>query len=177
MRGPFRRLSVTAFYRRAKELIDWARPTGADDVPWETRNVEEARFRGLEADMEVRGPQGVRVSAGAAILSVTSEEAEGFQSKYALRPFRERFTLGLGRTFEGGFSFDLHAQRGVREGEEAFHRVDVKTGYRRGAMAIYLNANNLLDADYPDPALPPPGLTAIPAPGRALTLGLEVGGG
>jgi vitamin B12 transporter len=165
------RFSLTGFVRRAEDLIDWARPEdeGAE-LPWETRNVSRATFRGIEADLTAPGPWGVGIMAGAALLSLRSEEATGYRSKYALRPLREQFTLGLERGLGGRASLGLHGLRGTRAGEEPFHRLDVRASVRQGAARLYLDAVNLLDASYPD-------VTGARAPGRALFVGLEVGRG
>jgi hypothetical protein len=102
------------------------------------------------------------------VLSVDSEEAPGFTSKYALRPLEEQITLGVGRVFDDGFSLGLNMQRARREGEEAYTRLDLRTGFSMGPTWLYLDANNMLNEEYPD-------ITGALAPGRALHLGLEVG--
>ncbi|MCJ7627719.1 MAG: TonB-dependent receptor [Longimicrobiales bacterium] len=164
-------LSITAFVRRSEKLIDWARVVDAGpDVPWETRNVEEATVRGLEADLTLQGPAGTRWTFGGMLLSVDSEEAQGFISKYALRPLEEQVNLGLGKTFGGAVTLGLNLKRAKRRGEDAYGRLDVRGGFKLGPTWIYLDATNLLDADYPD-------ITGASAPGRALILGLETGPG
>ncbi len=171
LRSSVRRLSITGFVRRATDLIDWARlRADGEDVPWETRNVEEATFRGLEMDLAFAGPLGTSFSAGGMILSLSSEEAPGYRSKYALRPLKERINVGLSRTFHTGLAVNVRAQRGKREGEDLYHRVDLRTGYDFGSMTLYLDANNLFDAEYPD-------VTGARAPGRAFFMGLDVGTG
>jgi len=166
--GSALRFSLTGFVRRAEGLIDWARPEDAGaELPWETRNVARAAFRGIEADLTAPGPWGVGVTAGAALLSLRSEEARGYRSKYALRPLREQFTLGLERALAGRASVGVHGLRGKRAGEEPFHRLDLRASVRQGSTRLYLDAVNLLDASYPD-------VTGARAPGRAFFVGLEV---
>jgi iron complex outermembrane receptor protein len=163
------RLSATVFARRAKALIDWARPPGAaEDTPWETRNVEEATFRGVEAETTIQGPLGILWTLGGAVLSVRSEEAGGYRSKYVLRPLAEELNAGLSRTISGGLSAALNGQRARRKGQDPYHLVDLRLSYRLGELRIHLDATNLLDADYPD-------ITGYRAPGRGVFLGLEVG--
>ncbi len=165
------RLSMTGFLRRAEGLIDWARAEGAgEDTPWETRNVENATFRGMEADLSLEGPGGLGITAGAALLSLSSEEARGYRSKYALRPLKERLMLGVDWTLAERVSLGVNAQRGKRSGEDPYHRVDLRAGVPLAGARLYLDAVNLLDASYPD-------VTGARAPGRALFLGLEVGRG
>jgi len=102
-------------------------------------------------------------------MSVDSEEAQGFRSKYALRPLLERYLVGLRRSWEG-FSLGINAQRGERSGEDPYHRVDLRTGLRFGTAWVYLDATNLFDAEYAD-------VTGAMAPGRGLFLGFELRSG
>jgi iron complex outermembrane receptor protein len=165
------RASLTVFERRATDLIDWAREAEADDtVPWETRNVEEATFQGVEMDLAFSGPLKTRWSLGGTVMSADSEEAQGFRSKYALRPLLERYLFGVRRSWEEGFSVGVFAQRGKRSGEDPYHRVDVRTGLRFGPAWVYLDATNVFDAEYAD-------VTGAMAPGKAFALGLELRSG
>lgn len=171
MRASDLRLSITAFARRAEDLIDWARAADAGtDSPWETRNVEEATVRGLEADLTLQGPGEIRWTLGGMLLSVDSKEAQGYNSKYALRPLVQQVNLGVGRTLGDAVTVGLNLKRAKRTGEDAYQRLDVRGGVRLGPTWIYLDATNLLDTEYPD-------ITGAMAPGRALYLGVEVGSG
>lgn len=165
--GSALRASVTLFERRATDLIDWARDLEAGDtVPWETRNVEEATFRGVEVDLTFSGPLQTRWTLGGSVMSSDSEEAQGYRSKYALRPLLERYLIGFRRSW-AGFSVGLNAQRAERSGEEPYHRVDLRTGFRFKPAWVYLDATNLFDAEYAD-------VTGAMAPGRGIGLGLEI---
>ncbi len=164
--GSSLRASLTLFERRATDLIDWARELEAEEtVPWETRNVEEATFQGVELDLTFSGPLQTRWSLGGSVMSVESEESQGFRSKYALRPLLERYLLGFRKSW-AGFSVGLNAQRAERSGEEPYHRVDLRTGFRFHSAWVYLDATNLFDAEYAD-------VTEAMAPGRGLVMGFE----
>ncbi|MFO8173297.1 MAG: TonB-dependent receptor [Longimicrobiales bacterium] len=164
-------LSATLFAREAVDLIDWAREEGAgEEVAWETRNVEEATFRGLELDLSLPGPLETAWTFGGMLLSVDSRESQGYRSKYVLRPLVERFTAGIRRSFGGRLSFALRTQRSRREGEDPYHRIDLRADLRIGGGRVYLDATNLTDDRYPD-------ITGAQAPGRGLFVGLELGPG
>jgi outer membrane cobalamin receptor len=161
---------LTAFARRSEDLIDWARAVDeGTDVPWETRNVKEARFKGVEADLSLQGPAETRWTLGGMLLSVDSKEASGYASKYALRPLTEQLNLGVGRSFGDALTLGLNLRRAKRKGEDAYGLVDVRGAFRLGPSWIYLDANNLLDAEYPD-------VTGAVAPGRAIQVGWKWGG-
>jgi len=161
------RLSVTGFVRWARDLIDWAREAGVSgETPWETRNVEEADFRGVELDLQVLGPWATRWIMGATFLGMESKEAPGFTSKYALRPLEEQAKAGVSRSFGGRIELGLNLQRGRRKREDAYHRLDLRGALDVGSTKVYLDLTNALDEDYPD-------ITGAVAPGRAFFLGVE----
>jgi len=171
VKGSDLRLSMTAYVRRAEDLIDWAREVdGGTSEPWETRNVEEATFKGFEADLTLRGPAQTRWTLGGMLLSVNSKESAGYASKYALRPLKEQLTLGVGRSFGDDLTLGLHVKRAKRAGEDAYNRLDMRGGFKLRSTWIYLDGTNLLDTEYPD-------ITGARAPGRALILGVELGPG
>ena len=169
-RSALARVSVTGFYRRSTSIIDWARPLDAPEgTPWETHNVEEATFKGLEAEAELRGPVGLTLLAGGMLLSVDSEETEGLYSKYALRPITEKMTLGVQWSSGESVVVGVNGQHGKRVGEDPYYRIDLRGSLRVGPGWLYLDAKNVTDTEYPD-------VTGALAPGRALYLGFRVGG-
>ena len=104
---------------------------------------------------------------GGMVLSVDSDESEGFTSKYALRPLEEQVNLGVEKTVLNRVIFVGKVRRAKRRGEEAYHLVDLRAGMRVGPTVIYLDGNNLFDVQHPD-------ITGSMAPGRAVYLGLEI---
>jgi iron complex outermembrane receptor protein len=160
------RVGAAAFVRDAEELIDWARPSGEPTAPWRTRNVQEARYRGLEVEAELQRLLGVRWVARGNWLSVHSTAVAGFTSKYALRPLVEQLSLSADRDFAAGFTLGVHALRARRVGEDAYLRVDARASYAWRAARLFLDVQNAGDADYPD-------ITGLRAPGRGLYAGVE----
>jgi iron complex outermembrane receptor protein len=161
-------LSTTVFVRCASALIDWARPTvSLENDPWETRNVETATFKGVEADIEFAGPFAMNWSLGGTALTLYSEETTGFQSKYALRPLREQLTLGVERSFGSAASFRIRMRHERREDEDSYRLVDLRLNVRVGVGLLLLEAHNLTDFDYPD-------ATGVRAPGRSFFVGYSL---
>ena len=196
-------LSVAAHTRTVEDLIDWARPVhdgspvaGGDPAPtpapWVPSNVSRARFQGVEVEGSWVHDAVGRISLAASTLSARARRAPGFESKYALRPLTRKVTLGIERSVPLGGG-DLEGQLGVRltharrgavrslddggvlsPGEPSFQELDLRLGLPLSALPggrsrIYLDLRNLLDAEDPD-------LTGNPVAGRALYLGVEVGG-
>lgn len=163
-------LSAVAFVREAEDLIDWSKPEGAgEEVPWRTRNVESATFRGLEFGVRARSVAGFRVDAALELLSLDTRETEGFVSKRALRPLTEKARVTVSRRLLGDVSVAARGLRARRRGGgDAFHRLDLRTAYRVGGLRVVLEGTNVTDESYPD-------ITGRRAPGRALLVGLEWG--
>lgn len=173
LRGDRIRLAVTGFVREADDLIDYARPVGADPetTPWRSRNVESASFEGLEIEAGALGPLDLRLEGALELLSVDAEAAAGFVSKRALRPISERVRLEARRSVVEGLTASVRWMRAFRrQGGAPFHRVDARLAYRLEGFDIYLEGTNLTDDDHPD-------ITGFEAPGAALLAGLTWNGG
>lgn len=164
------RLGLAAFVRDADQLIDWAKPAETPSEPWRTRNVESARFRGMEAEAAWTAPLGLWWSATGTWLSVDTEEAAGFTSKSALRPITENVTLSVRRTFADRLTLTVLGRRARRTGEDAYARLDARAAYDIHGVRVFADVQNATDADYLD-------ISQLAAPGRALTFGLEWSGG
>lgn len=160
------RLGLAAFVRHADGLIDWAKPADAPAEPWRTRNVEEARFRGLEAEAAWAGPLGLGWTATGTWLSVDTDEAAGFTSKSALRPVVENVSLGVRRTFADRLTLTLLGRRARRTGEDAYRRLDARAAFDVRGLRLFADVQNATGAEYLD-------ITRLAAPGRAFTVGLE----
>jgi hypothetical protein len=142
--------------------------TAPDTVPWETRNVEDATFKGVEADIEFSGPLAIRWTLGGTVLTVAAHEASGFRSKYALRPLREQLTLGAERFFGSSASVRIRVRHGRRENEDSYRRMDLRLNVWAGVGWLRLDVQNLTDFDYSD-------VTGARAAGRALFVGYSSG--
>ncbi|HEX8391628.1 MAG TPA: TonB-dependent receptor, partial [Longimicrobium sp.] len=160
------RLGAAAFVRHADQLIDWAKPSASPSEPWRTRNVKDARFRGVEAEAGWDGPLGVALSATGSWLSFSTGAADGFTSKSALRPIVENVTLGARRTLADRLTLSLLGRRARRTGEDAYLRLDARAAYRIGGVRVYADLQNAGDERYAD-------ITRLDAPGRAVFVGLE----
>jgi iron complex outermembrane receptor protein len=160
-------LSATGFTRRTEGLIDWARAAGVD-TRWETRNVESADFHGLELALHgiLLGP--ARIDLTGSALRLTSREAEGLESKYALRPTTRRGSMRLNLPLGGSSAGAVQVLHAGRAGEDTHTTVDVRLTRRVAEGELYLDLRNLLDEAYLD-------VTRMPAPGRSISMGVRFG--
>ncbi|CAN5627645.1 TonB-dependent receptor plug domain-containing protein [soil metagenome] len=171
-------IQLAGFTRTNRDLIDWARPALPVGVvvdpspPWVPRNVNEARFRGVELETSWQVEAGTQLTLSGTLLSLDADGEPGFQSKYALRPLSEQVMAGV-RQDVGDFRVFLRGMHGRRAGEDAFREIDIRVdgplpgGITRGAR-VFVDFRNLLGSDHLD-------LTSNPVPGRAIYIGVRTG--
>ncbi|MEJ2538738.1 MAG: TonB-dependent receptor [Gemmatimonadota bacterium] len=160
-------VSATVYRRQVDDLIDWARPSGADpSVPWETRNVEEARFTGLELSVDELRYGELVFRASAAWIDVETEEAAGFFSKSALRPIIREFNAGVAVPLPDRSALHLLVADRTRRGGGGGPTVDVRLEVGMGNGTLYLDGRNLTDADFAD-------VTGLPVAGRSFAVGIR----
>jgi vitamin B12 transporter len=169
-------LQLAGFTRTNRDLIDWARPALPEGViadppsPWVPRNVNEARFRGLEAEATWQVEARTQLTLSGTLLSLEADGEPGFESKYALRPLTEQVMAGV-RQELGALRLFVRGLHGRRAGEDAFREMDVRLdtpialGWARGAT-LFVDVRNLLGSDHLD-------LTSNPVPGRAFFVGVR----
>lgn len=166
---PGLRLDLTGFRRWARDLIAWTRPAGAgQDVPWETRNVARADYRGLELTARAAGVAGGSVRASFELLGV-DPGAGTFQTKYAFRPLEEKAAVTVQHALPGAVRAAAHLLRARRRGDpEPFWRLDLRLDRPVGIGSVFLDLTNLTDDRHPD-------IVGQPVAGRALQAGLTIG--
>lgn len=159
---------VTAFRRTSRDLIDWARPAGQEELLWETRNIARATFRGVEMEAGARLRPGTRVTVGGSQISARADEAQGWESKYALRPLSDQLQVGLQQDLPLGARLDVRGIRARRKGEGAFATADLRLELPVTGGAVYLDGRNLAGSRHLD-------ITGNPVAGRAVYMGFVLG--
>ena len=165
------RWSVDAafFTRRAKNVIEWARPADATPgTPWRTMNVAEATYHGAELEVGVRDVLGADWSLRGSALSFDADGAEGFVGKYALRPTVRSAGGSVTTPLWARAEATLDASWAKRAGGEERVQVDARIAQRWRAVRVTLDLRNLTDADWLDAA-------AKPVAGRSAFVGIELG--
>jgi iron complex outermembrane receptor protein len=166
---PGLRLDLTGFRRWARDLIAWTRPKGAGpDVPWETRNVTRADYRGAELTARAANVAGGRVRVDLELLAV-DPGAGAFRTKYALRPLEEKMALTIEHPVPGGVRAAAHLLRARRRGDpDPFWRLDLRLDRPLGIGSVFLDVTNLTDDRHLD-------IVGQPVEGRALQAGFTIG--
>jgi len=158
---------VALFQRRATELIDWARPTGAPSTtPWRTMNFAAATYRGVEAMVRVPDLAGVDWTLRGSGLHLDASTADGITGKYALRPLTRTFGLSAATHVVHGASLTVDALRTRRSGESDHFALNARLGQRIGGIDASVELLNLTNAQYLDVA-------GKPVAPRSIFIGLE----
>jgi len=148
-------LDVAVFARRADEMIDWGKPEGASPTaPWRTMNIDEATFRGVEATFRYALSR-VDLTGRFMSLGLNADEAEGFTSKYALRPLTRALSLEASIPLVKTARITVRAADQKRRDGEEWRTVDARlsAGWRGFDLFDYLD------------------VSGISAPGRAFSIG------
>ena len=161
-------ISTTAYRRSATNLIDWSRPTDDPEARWETRNVKSAVFRGLEIELTGVLRLGTRVGVQGSLLSVSAADADGYVSKYSLRPLTRDISFSVGHGF-GPAETDTRLSFRQREGESGYWLLDLRLALPVGRSEFFFDLLNGIDSEYVD-------IGGAPAAGRSVRVGVAVGG-
>jgi iron complex outermembrane recepter protein len=163
MPGPGWVASATTFVRRDRDVIDWVRESTAQR--WRTANVQRLATAGLEL--------GIRRLTGAGVVDVqyawlSSDAAHvASLSKYVLDFARHRFVASASTTLP--WQLGLGGRLGFthRADGREYALVDVRLSRRVGRARVFVEATNLLDAEYEE-------VRGVDMPGRWMRVGLEV---
>jgi iron complex outermembrane receptor protein len=159
-------LSLAVFRRSATALIDWARPVNDSAAPWETRNVESATFHGLEAELSGINIAGANLTVQASLLSVSAADADGYVSKYALRPLMRDVSVSVERSV-GPVTAVTRVSNRRRKDEAGYWLLDLRLALSMRLGQFYFDMLNGFQVDYAD-------ITGAPAASRSIRLGYRI---
>jgi iron complex outermembrane receptor protein len=141
------RLSLLAFYRRGRDLIDFVRPSRTS-LPLQARNVASQEVAGIGA--EASGPLGGGLGWSLATTLLTQEARipPGFESRYVGTMLRHHEVAGLtyrGERLEAG----LFVRAWQRENRTGHAEVDARIAYgwpaAGGRITVEVEGRNLND--------------------------------
>ncbi len=145
-------LQTSYFERYENDLIEWARPSGAVDDPWQVMNIAKGKTRGTETRLDWTLPRGHSLGVSWSWLEKDTDLEPGFEGKYTLLVPRQvlaatgvlvlpaHFTAGLtGRYIE--------RTSGPADFSTAFV-LDGRLSWEHGGWFSHLTGTNLLDRDY-----------------------------
>jgi len=173
------------FGRKSLRTIDWVR--FADDEKWQSMNLTQVKFAGIEMSVDIRPAQNKRnyhlprLKLDYSWLTA-SKSSKGFVSMYVLDPLRHKVNITLVQplALRAGISLSLSYQQrsggyqpyidGAYTAEIPWPRVwlvGLKAYYRFGWFTSSAEVTNLLNVDVVD-------ISNVSQPGRWLMLSLSV---
>lgn len=158
-------LSVTGFYARQHDAIDYVRASATDK--WKAANLSSYSFSGVESNLTwlPTRAQSVRVSWTA--LHGAQSALHGLQSKYVfnypVQNLHASWTIALGRLFAVSNSVQL-AQRYKQSVYPVWNAALTRDS---GRIRPYLRLTNLSNTGYQE-------ITGVAMPGRSITGGFAL---
>ena len=169
-------MSVTAFRREGRSLIDWVRED--ETAVWQAKNIGKVDTNGTEITFQIRPNVSSRflsiskISSGYAYL-FSERKASGFTSKYVLDYLKHQFSLGVNFSLPLGIHQTVNLTYKKRVGEEyGYYLLDTKIFKRRtlgkGMIDIYIEGTNLSNTSYSEQG-------SVKMPGRWIRMGVKYG--
>jgi outer membrane cobalamin receptor len=161
-------MDIAGFTRDAKDVIEWAKPVGADaSTPWRTMNFASAMYHGIEAQVNAPEILGVDWRISATGLRFKPKGADGFVGKYALRPVTRTFGVSATAPLFSGMQATVDGVQLTRKNEGSHLLANARAAYAWRGMSLTADVLNLANARYLD-------ASAKDAEGRAIYLGARL---
>jgi len=160
---------VSVYHHHGKNMIDWIMDTSlGEDAVWTSVNHAKINSTGFEASVQVdllrawpRQHVLRSLSAAYCYIDQSQKREEGIQSLYALEYLRHKFVASLGLNIIRCLSLDVNYRYQYRIGSYSdinavshnyapYSLVDARLAWNKPRYCVYLEANNLFDADYVD---------------------------
>jgi iron complex outermembrane receptor protein len=155
---------AAVFVRDATNLIDWVRPVGRTDLPWQIANVGVASFRGIETSISASPASGVTVALRATGIAFNDPAASGLDGKYALQPITRQMTATATVPLAAHASLTLDVVHARRAGETGYSTGNARLAWEVLGIRVFADATNLANASWLD-------ASGDVAQGRALFVG------
>lgn len=162
--GSAARVSLTAFIRDTRNLIDWVRTT--DDEPWQASNIGEATFLGGEAGLKAARGR-LQWQASYRYIDIDTDTAPPRQSKYALNAARHDASVRATMGETSATLLSLGARYRAVPSLDRYWLMEARVSRRLGDLKLFANGQNLLDETYQE-------IPGVPTAGRYVEVGLEM---
>ncbi|MGH9162521.1 MAG: TonB-dependent receptor plug domain-containing protein [Vicinamibacteraceae bacterium] len=156
--------SGTVFLRREENVIDWIR--ASPDERWRTSNIRRLNSGGVEVGISGRHSRGGWLGVQYSWLRTRARDLS-LLSKYALDYAPHTVALWGSADVGAGIIVGPRIEYKRRTDGQRYWVVDARVSRRFGRVGLFIEASNLLDADYREVA-------GVDMPGRWLRAGLEL---
>jgi outer membrane cobalamin receptor len=157
--------TLTAFYSRQKDTIDYTRASPAD--PWQATNLSALSFTGVEAGLEWRASTDQQFKLAWTLLEGAQKALHGLQSEYVfnypVNNARAQWNWRLKQQFL------LQSRLGVveRYQKDPYAVWDESLVREAGRIHPYLQMTNLSNTGYEE-------IVGVRMPGRGFVAGIEI---
>lgn len=177
--------TLSVYHHRGKNMIDWIMDTSlGEDAVWTSVNHARINSTGVEAsvnlDFERLLPrQHVlrSLSVAYSYIDQNQDKERGIQSLYALEYLRHKLVAGLRLRLVSCLNLNLNYRYQYRVGSytapdgadcnyRPYSLVDARLSWDTPQYGVYVDVNNLFDADYVD-------FGNVPQPGLWMTAGVS----
>jgi iron complex outermembrane receptor protein len=157
--------TLTIFYSRQKNTIDYSRISSAD--PWQASNLSGLHFVGEESALDWQTTRSTRVKLSWSLLAGAQSALHGLQSEYIFN-----YPVNNGRvdwSWNSRHSMLFHSRLGV---VERYHQTpypvwDASVAREAGAIRPYLQMTNLSNTGYQE-------IQDVRMPSRSFVGGIEI---
>ncbi len=158
-------LSLTGFYSRQHDTIDYVRPNA--NSPWQASNLTNLRYAGVESAWTWQPSNRQQIKLAWTFLSGAQQALHGLQSEYVFNYPVNNAVFEW--TVEPIHGYMLHNRVGVTQRYEqtAYPVWNAAIARERGYVRPYLQMSNLSNTGYEE-------IVDVPMPGRSFTGGIEI---
>jgi len=158
-------MSVTGFYSRQHDTIDYVRPN--PNSQWQASNLTNLRYAGMETAWTWQPTHKQQIRLAWTFLSGAQQALNGLQSEYVFNyPVNNaRFEW----TAEPVRGYVLHNRVGIAQHyqKDAYPVWDAAIARERGRIHPYLQMSNVSNTGYQE-------IEGVPMPGRSFSGGVEI---
>lgn len=161
--------TLSVYHHRGKDMIDWIMDTSlGEDAVWSSVNHARIKSTGIEASAvldfgRLLPRQHVlrSIELAYSYIDQNQNREEGIQSLYALEYLRHKFVAGLRLQLLPDLNLNVNYRYQYRIGSytntdnvacdyKPYSLVDARLSWDKPQYSVYVEANNLFDADYVD---------------------------
>ncbi|HTZ56548.1 MAG TPA: TonB-dependent receptor [Acidobacteriaceae bacterium] len=157
--------TVTAFYSRQHDTIDYTRASQAD--PWQATNLSGVRFTGVETSLTWQAKAADRFTLSWTLLAGAQKALHGLQSEYVFNYPVNNARLTWTQQVSRQIAFNTRLGVVQRFNQSPYAVWDVSLTRQTGRWRPYLQMSNLTNTGYEE-------IVDVRMPGRGFVGGVEI---
>jgi vitamin B12 transporter len=158
-------LSLTVFYSRQHDAIDYVRANASD--PWQATNLQGLRFTGVEGSVRWVPAPNQTIQLGWTGISGAQNALDGLQSEYVFNYPVNNASFEWADVLKRAYLVRTRVEVTQRYEQTAYPVWDLEVAREKGRIHPYLRAANLSNTGYQE-------IAGVPMPGRSFVGGVEL---